>query len=65
MVLCFVSVLGPVGLQSVLLNHTQESLYVLSCLAGVTDHRSHLQVYQQIFTFLVVKGHMITGVVLA
>lgn len=61
-VLWFVWVPAPVEIQSTTLNNSQESLYVVSCLGGVTGHSSHLQVYHQTVTFLVVKGHTTTGV---
>jgi len=63
-VLWFVFILAHMGVQSTVLNHAQESLYVASCLAGVTGHSSHLRVYHQVFTFLVVMGHNTSDIML-
>lgn len=46
------------------LNHVQESLYGASYLAGVTGHRSHLQVSDQTLSFFVVMGCIASGVML-
>lgn len=52
------------GVQSTVLNHVQESLYGASYLAGVTGHRSHLQVSDQTLSFFVVMGCIASGVML-
>lgn len=57
-------VLVLVRVKFIILNHVQESLYGASNLAGVTGHRSHQQVYDQIVSFLVVKESMASGVML-
>lgn len=52
------------GVQATALNHVQKSLYGASYIAGVTGHRSHLQVSDQALPFLVVKELMASGVML-